>query len=110
MMMRVMMMMMMFVFIFKDVVEGSLHVTASIDTGCAAPWKVTQTRPILTRAVQHRGQSPHSSPPRAVQHRGQDASDLGGPPYEMELLGRRLGLRLQDRLIAVMALYIESRA
>ena len=104
------MMMMMFVFIFKDVVEGSLRVTASIDTGYAAPWKVTQTRPILTRAVQDRGQSPHSSPPRAVQHRGQDAGDSSGPPCELELLGRRLGLRLQDRLIAVMALHVKSRA
>ena len=52
-----MLMMMMFVFsYFQGRRGGKSDVTDSMDTGCAAPWKVTQTRPILTRAVQHRGQ------------------------------------------------------
>ena len=50
--------------------------------GRAAAWKVTQTRPILTRAVQHRGQwrthrsfcrevcMSRAALTRAVQHRG----------------------------------------
>ena len=44
MMMMMTMMMLLFVFIFNDVVEGCLRVTDFIDTGCAAPWKVSQAR------------------------------------------------------------------